>query len=188
MKGTKFEIAFEPRGCILNPRRNKGPQVAVQPLGWLAKFADILMVPFMYVISGTLKETPQRGHRWNNKRLSQSDVKNLDISIMVHCKGMDRAMRSRWLFLFHIPILGGWRNYVVLETKNDMIDWHVGYIADDMVGVSRIRLSGRVRMLIGSGDVSFFGIDANSFEQLSIREIGRGRIGEGGSFAREILL
>ncbi|KKQ46125.1 MAG: hypothetical protein US63_C0006G0002 [Candidatus Moranbacteria bacterium GW2011_GWC2_37_8] len=46
-------------------------KIIVPSLGWLAKLADILMVPLMYLISGTLKEVPQRGHRWNNVRLSK---------------------------------------------------------------------------------------------------------------------
>lgn len=164
-------------------------KIIVPPLGWLAKLVDILMVPLMYLISGTLKEVPQRGHRWNNVRLSESDVEHLDKSIMVHCAGIsDKVIRSRWIFLFHIPILGGWRNYVVLEPQTQGCDWHVGYIASDIIGASRIRLSGRVRMLIGHGDVSFYGIDAESYEQIPVKEVGRGRIGEGGIFAKEKLL
>lgn len=163
--------------------------IIVPPLWWLAKLADILMVPLMYLISGTLKEVPQQGHRWNSVRLSQSDVDGLDKSIMVHCFGIsDKVIHSRWIFLFHIPILGGWRNYVVLEPEKPGRDWYIGYQTNDIIGVSRIRLTGRVRMLIGHGDVSFYGIDAEYHEQIAIREIGRGRIGEGGKFAKEKLL
>lgn len=163
-------------------------KIVVSPIGWLAKLADILMVPLMYLISGTLKEVSQRGHRWNNKRLLRSDVSVLDKSIMVHCAGIPGAMRSRWLFIFHIPILGGWRNYIVLEPSDKLRKWYVGYITNDMVGVSRIRLSGPVRMLIGNGGVYFYGIDADCYEQIPIREIGRGRIGKGGKFSKEKLL
>jgi len=161
----------------------------VPPLGWLAKLADILMIPLMYLISGTFKEVPQRGHRWNNVRLSQTDVVNLDESIIVHCTSIkDKVIHSRWIFLFHIPILGGWRNYVVLEPEKQGRDWHVGYINNNIIGVSRIRLTGRVRMLVGHGDVSFYGVDAECYKQISIREIGTGRIGKGGKFAKEKLL
>lgn len=163
-------------------------KIVVPPIGWLAKLADILMVPLMYLISGTFKEVPQRGHRWNNKRLSRSDVQVLDNATMVQCAGIPNTMRSRWLFLFHIPILGGWRNYVILEPVVQSKEWHIGYITNDMVGVSRIRLSGPVRMLIGNGDVSFYGIDANCYEQIPIKEICRGRIGEGGKFSKVRLL
>jgi len=108
---------------------------------------------------------------------------------MVHCTGIsDKVIRSRWIFLFHIPILGGWRNYTVLEPEKPGRDWYIGYKTNDIIGISRIILTGRVRMLIGHGNVSFYGIDAECYEQIAIREIDRGRIGEGGKFAKEKLL
>ncbi len=162
-------------------------KIVVRPLGRLAKLADILMVPLMYLISGTFKEVPQRGHVWNNMRLSVKDVKNLDRSIMVHCAGMQNEKRRRWLFLFHIPIFGGWKNYVVFEPVNLGRDWYVGCIANDIIGASRIKLSGKVRMLVDSSNVSFFGIDAISYKQISIKKIGMGRIGDGSEFAKEKL-
>lgn len=163
-------------------------RIKVKPLGRLAKFADILMVPLMYLISGTFKEVPQRGHMWNNMGLSKEAVEKLDKSIMVHCIGVRNEMHARWFFLYHLPIFGGWRGYVALERVNPGKDWYVGYVTGDFIGASRIKLSGRVRMLIGHSNVSFFGIDADTHEQISIMEIGRGRIGDGGEFAKEKLL
>lgn len=158
-------------------------------MGWRAKAADIAMIPIMYLISGTFRETPQRGHRWNNLRFSRETVKDLDRSIMVHCTGKsDKVFRSRWLFLFHIPIIGGWRNYVVLAPITPVHKWHVGYITNDVIGVSRIPLSQRVRMLLGHGEVSFYGIDAQTHEQIPITQIGEGRIGGDGKFAKDLLL
>lgn len=162
--------------------------IVVPPLGLLARVADVLMIPLMYLIAGTLDEAPQRGHRWNNKQLLKSDIEKLDTSLMIHCGGILNSMKFRWIFLFHIPILDGWRNYVVMKPKDSKRKWHVGYITTDMVGISKIKLSESVRMLIGSDNVSFFGIDAETYEQISLIEIGRGRIGDGGKFAKEKLL
>lgn len=164
-------------------------KIIVRPLGRLAKLSDILMVPIMYLISGTLKEVPQRGHGWNNMNLSVDAVKNLDRSIMVHCSNADDEVAiSRWLFLFHMPIFGGWRNYVVLEPGKQSSGWYVGYICKDgVIGISRIKLSGKVRMLVGFG-ASFFGIDADSYKQIPIKKIGMDRIGNGSEFSREKLL
>lgn len=162
--------------------------IVVPPLGWLAKIADILMVPLMYLISGTFIEVPQRGHRWNNKRLSKTDVEKLDVTLMVNCEGIPNSMKFRWLFLYHIPILGGWKNYVVMRPTDSERDWYVGFITHDIIGISMVKLSGSVRMLIGNGDVSFFGIDAENYEQITIAEVGRGLIGRGDKFSKEILL
>lgn len=163
-------------------------KISVSPIGNFAKILDFLMTPLMYLISGTFKEIPQRGHRWNNERLSRSDVELLDKSIMVHCEGIPSSMRSRWFFLFHIPIMGGWRNYVVLKPATGCLCWHIGYITSDMVGVSQVKLSNIVRMLIGPDEVFFYGIDAVTNEQIPIKEIGRGYIGKSGPFSRELLL
>jgi len=76
----------------------------------------------------------------------------------------------------------------VLEPEKPGRDWYIGYKTNDIIGISRIILTGRVRMLIGHGNVSFYGIDAECYEQIAIREIDRGRIGEGGKFAKEKLL
>lgn len=162
--------------------------IIVKPLSWFAKLANILMKPLMYIASGTFKESPQRAHRWNNTRLTIKDVGGLDKSEMVHCAGIKGEMHSRWLFIYHIPILGGWRNYVVLEPIEKGIDWHVGCITSDMIMVSRVKLQDKVRMLVSSKDVSFFGINAATYEQIPITELGRGRIGSGGKFAKEKLL
>lgn len=163
-------------------------KINVPPLGKLAKIADALLVPFMYLVSGTIREAPQGGHRWNNIRLRPADIGHLSRDKMVHCKGVATRFSSRFLFLYHIPVLGGWRDYVVLVPELRGTEWHVGWIIGDAIGVSQIELFGPVRMLIGPGDVSFFGISAESHEQITIKEIGRGRIGESGPGSKIRLL
>lgn len=160
----------------------------VRPLRLLARFADTLMVPVMYALSGTFLEAPQRTHFWNNAKLRPADVAHLDQAMMVHAGGIKEASR-RISPLFHAPVLGGWRDYVVLTPlRSDERQWHVGWIADDVIGVSQLRITGKVRMLIGRGDVSFFGIDAQAYEQIKVLRVSFGRIGDGGSFRRVPLL
>ncbi len=164
--------------------------ILVSPQGWIARLANALMVPVMYLVSGTLREAPQETHRWNNRRLKPCEMAGLEQSQMVHCAGRDdpHAVRSPGLVLFHIPLLGGWRNYVVLRPEKPRGNWYAGYQTGNGAGISCLPIMGPVRVLIGSGDVSFFGIDAASGEQLPLKEIGMGRIGEGGPFAKIRLL
>ena len=173
--------------------------INVRPERFVQYVADIALSPFMYALSGVwlsgtweaAKEKPQRTHRWNNTGLSSDDVVDLDRGKMVHCEGIPNAMR-RINPIFHLPILGGWRDYVVLEPEygwNRQLKWHVGWIAEDGVsGVSRIPIVGPVRMTRGPGAVSFFGVLVGQGTQIVIRRIGTGRIGEGGQWARVPLL
>lgn len=158
----------------------------VRPLGLIARCADFLMTPIMYLFSGTV-EAPQKTHRWNNVHLKRGDIKHLDSNEMVRCKGKNKAL-CRINPIFHLPILGGWRDYVVLEPVESIENWHVGWVAGETIGVSRIRLSGPVRLLLGSEDVTFFGVDAKDNFQIPIKKIGCGRIGHGGQYAKVPLL
>lgn len=106
---------------------------------------------------------------------------------MIHSNGIVDAGHW-WPITFHLPRLGGWKNYVVLEpTSGDGKGWHVGWIAGNVIGVSRIPLNGPVRVLVGSGKVSWFGVNSDG-GQIKLRQVGIGRIGDGGTFAKIPLL
>ena len=162
-------------------------KLEVPPFGWVAKLADILMIPVMYVLSGTFKESPQCTHRWNNKKLSEKDLQFFDESLMLFAEKDLIAMRDHFVFLFHLPVFGGWKEYVVIEPLKKS-EWHVGWKTGLVTGVSMIKLSGPVRVLRGPKDSLFFGVDAKTGEQIPLQEIGRGRIGCQGIFSRIRLL
>lgn len=168
-------------------------KIHVQPLGWLARIADVAMVPIMYIVSGTFKEIPQRTHRWNHPRVLKEEISNLSSDMMVFCKGDVNALNpTQWLsrLRFHIPILGGWRTYVVLCSPDTKQGWYVGWTSPigAGAGVSRIKIHGSVRMLIGLGPVIFFGVDVAENQQITIEEIGRGYIGDNGPYSQVPLL
>lgn len=167
----------------------KSSEVAVniQPRGPFARIADTLLTPAMYVLSGTLRENPQRTHFWNVTHLRPEDVSHLDTSLMIHRTGIP-GETTIWP-LFHMPIFGGWRNYVILRSVRDdcSIPWHIGWRSERRAGISKIPLYGLwVRMLVGPGDVSFFGISEG--RQIPLRLVGTGYIGDGGPFRKTSLL
>lgn len=161
----------------------------VRKLNWFHRLADTLMIPLMHCSAGTL-EKPQETHFWNNTKLKPQDVGHLDQQKMVHCQGIPNASSRRVLRIpvFHIPILGGWRDYVVLE-PSEICDegWHAGWVADDVAGVSRIKLTKHVRLLLGPGDVSFFGVSPDG-RQISVQQNGEGKIGDHGPHSKAPLL
>ncbi|MDD5145605.1 MAG: hypothetical protein PHF44_02085 [Candidatus Pacebacteria bacterium] len=159
--------------------------LSVRRIGLVARIADMLMVPIMYISSGTFREKPQHTHAWNVQNLPADGDKRLVNQAMAHCKGIaEQIARRHWLdFQFHILIIGGWRNYVVLQPEYEEV-WHVGWRASDAgAQISILPLVGPVRMLIGSEDVSFFGVTDDGV-QIPIREIGKGRIGDCGEFSK----
>lgn len=161
------------------------PNIHVPPLGRLARIADYCMVPLMYLVSGTLSESPQKTHKWNNKKLTHADVRHLSFLQMVQSVGVPAS--QRWfgkIPLFHMPIFGGWKRYVLLSPIAERnIVWHVGWIAGDVIGVSRISCTGPVRVLIGPSVVAHFGLDTDG-RQVPVVKIGEGSIGDGSPFGR----
>ncbi|MEI6649814.1 MAG: hypothetical protein WCL23_00070 [Candidatus Moraniibacteriota bacterium] len=162
-------------------------RLKITPQGLLSKLADLLMVPLMYLVSGTIRESPQWTHRWNNVHFAPAAFPKLNDAMTVTTDPMPEALPGRTLVRFHIPILGGWKDYVVLVPERES-RWHIGWNNHLGGGVSRIVLSGPVRMLRGPGSATFFGIDADTGEQIPIRLIGTGRIGDLGGFAKVKLL
>ena len=148
------------------------------------------MVLIMYLAQGTFKETPQRTHFWNNTKFQSGELPLAYVGTgSLHCPGDVDANPPFWFFIprFHIPILGGWRTFVVLDVL-DSGPWHIGWVAKHgFVGVSRIPLHSPVRMTIGPGDTTFFAIKSDG-SICNLRHIGKGRIGKAGKWRHVPLL
>ena len=156
--------------------------VNVNRVGFWKKLADMLMVPIMYLISGTFAEKPQRTHAWNIQNFSVTQAQMLSEKEMVSVKGLRNQLKRHYGFLFHMPIFGGWRHFVVIQPLDYQGVWHVGWQQKN-VQISILPLVGPVRLLVGSSDVKFFGINSQGC-QIPIQQIGTGKIGDRGIFAK----
>jgi len=165
-------------------------QSFITPQGWFGRLGDWLMVLIMYLAQGTFKETPQRTHFWNNTKFQSGELPLAYVGTgSLHCPGDVDANPPFWFFIprFHIPILGGWRTFVVLDVL-DSGPWHIGWVAKHgFVGVSRIPLHGPVRMTIGPGDTTFFAIKSDGTPR-DLHYLDDGRIGEAGEWRHVPLL
>jgi hypothetical protein len=152
------------------------PQHCKQTL--LSRLGDYLMLPVMYLLQFPSLEIPQRTHFWNNTKYATINHRLFDESLLIVTKGNTDAVERWWgmLPIFHMPLIGGWRDYVVLEPVVRQDQWFVGWIPRDVIGISQIPLQGAVRVLIGSGNTFFFGINEHG-DQIELRQVGEGRVG-----------
>ncbi len=142
-----------------------------------------LMKPLMYLAAGTHKEAVQETHFWNREDLSEAGWLP-DRSKVVKIPGNKKAFRKRWVGILpisHIPILGGWRDYVVLAPPDSSRKWYVGWQCRGVFGISTIPIRGPVRVLCGPEPCRFFAVTHNGL-QISLEKIGEGVIGQGGPF------
>ena len=167
-------------------------RIDIRPLGWFEKTLDAIFLPIMYAIlwlSGGFGESPQMTHFWNNLKFSP---KGLDTSLMCRVKGISEKVRKQGnIFqnaLFHIPFLGGSKNYVVVAPVNIPENgWYAGWHNDGITGVSRILVKKPVRLLIGCDHINFMGFDSDG-RQILVRVLWYGKIGDAGPLRKLPLL
>ena len=108
---------------------------------------------------------------------------------MITVAGDSSAFRRWWgpLPIFHIPLFGGWSKFVVLETTQNEL-WYIGWLTGDTLGVSKIPLTGPVRVLVGSLPAQFFALRLADGVQLELKSTGHGRVGTAGEFSKVPLL
>lgn len=147
---------------------------------------DYLLFPLMWILCGCKFELPQETHRWHMRNYHHIDVpKNKSVRI----EGDDKSKRSVKGFPFyHIPLFGGWKNYVILEVEDFGSFWNLGWIVEfkdhsksDRYQVQASRIYGRfIKVLkgINDSDKIFFAIKKDgSFANIKL--IDHGRLGEG---------
>jgi hypothetical protein len=160
--------------------------VKIKPESLLGVTADLLMVPLMFLTQLTFFESLQRTHFWNNYKLSLSETSLLSEKLMVSHNG-DYNASIRWLFgvipIFHIPVLGGWKNYLVIQPVDYEGAWFPGWKTSDVSGVSKVPVMKSVKLLLGPKPVQFFGVDSNGC-QIFLTQVGTGTLRKGGLFKR----
>lgn len=159
----------------------------VDPLNLLWRILDLLMIPLMYLISGTLRERPQESHVWHGQNLNPDLIDSINPQYTVTVQGDEPPHRLHGGIAFHVPILGGWKNYVVLEVQDEFKKWHIGWIIrqrkDDTIVRFQLHklpiFDSRIRLLSGTNayTITFFSVD-ESGRQLPLREVGKGHIGD----------
>ncbi len=163
----------------------------IKPLSNIVRTLDRVLRPLMRFIAGPRAwfEEPQQTHFWNNQKLETFPT--TWVSYLLQVPG-DSTAASRWLFgfipVFHIPIFGGWKRYVVIEPLDYVGTWHPGWVAVDVVGCSRVSVRGSVRLLQCPDLTDFFGVAVDDGQPILLKIVGYGVIGDGGPYCQLPLL
>jgi hypothetical protein len=158
----------------------------VKPLGPVARWIDAKLEPLMRFVSGAPDEAPQQTHNWNRTPLSVEQAQRLQPGLMLQYEGNKDGMQGRRVIMHHVPILGGWRKYVVVKPPREGT-WYLGWQTWEFTQVSRISLTTPARILVSSDDMKLFALDAEG-RQIALEHIGEGQIGQGGPYAQLPLL
>lgn len=147
---------------------------------------DILMIPIMLILGGFKTDSIQETHPWHSFR--DFDPKDINTDLSVLSAGTDSKMLKRhFLFLFHAPLLGGWRDYLVIAPVEPMATLHVGWIVRNTQtnaliehGIQKLPVTnGAIRVLTGPpiNTVHFFIVDKNG-TQVAAQTVGEGTLGD----------
>lgn len=153
------------------------------------RLLDCVLYPIMVLLNGFNGDSIQETHPWHGININTDQIpknKRLMIKKDVTAKyeNNDKSLIKRWLF--HAPILGGWREYVVIKNKDfiDGVGWFVGWISDDanknisLGQLHRLKIDVPViKVLRGTKDVEFFAVNEER-NVLSIEVSDFGMVGD----------
>lgn len=159
--------------------------ISVKPYPPFSRFLDTLLDPFMRLMSSAPGEIAQQTHVWNLRAITPDELAGLADDLMLTVIGSHTGpIKTYRGGLFHLPVLGGWKDYVVIEPDAYVGEWRIGFLRDDEYEkssyISLIPLRGPVRMLKAPEGISvrFVGVDAQG-AQIRLRRVDEGRVGDG---------
>ena len=157
----------------------------VEGIPFFFRIFDFLLIPLMFFLSGFHFELPQETHKWHMQIANCSIV---DESKGIKVIGDDKSRFSNSTPLNHMPIFGGWKNYVILEASGYSNYWNVGwklkYVDSkrpDKCEIHKLRInSPYIKLLKGISDSEkvFFGLNEKG-EYVKLKIVGNGVLGDG---------
>lgn len=136
----------------------------------LFRVVDILLYPFMWILGGftfPIQET----HKWHVRKWKWNKAQPLVI------KETDKKAifgHTAVLGLFHMPIFGGLKKYVILEASGYNNYWYVGWEGD--IHLLKIRQK-RIALLVGKKGFIAYGLGDNG-KILKLKIVGYDELGD----------
>lgn len=148
---------------------------------------DYAMVPIMFVLGGFNRDSMQETHPWHSYR--NFDVRTIDSRLTVAHTGTEVSrLKQHFVFLFHAPLFGGWKNYSVYMPAEARRPFFIGWVIYDTqstkklceIGINKLSIyDASIRMLDGPPNYTgyFFAIDSSG-KQIKLERTGSGRLGD----------
>ena len=142
---------------------------------------DLLFIPIMVFLRGFSLDSLQKTHIWNHKYYKKTLSNDLFLTVLgSDTSNIKQKNYSRLLaWLFHAPIFGGWKHYVVIKPVENSKKWFIGWKDEQKTQISLLPLTGPVKMLVGpkGQQINFFGIDSNQ-NQIMLEKVDCGIQGD----------
>lgn len=149
------------------------------------RILDYIMIPVMWGLCGFYFEKPQETHPWHMRKFPKIEIpKNKKIEII----GKDKSKHTnKGRLLFHVPLFGGWKDYIILEAKGFDKYWQIGWIIefyDNSEALYQVQalpiFESKIKLLTGINDSkkTFFGLDKKG-NFVDLKQIDSGKIGDG---------
>lgn len=161
-------------------------KIIIKSVPFYFRVLDFMMVPIMWALQGFAIEKPQELHRWHRQDVACAWVdesRALFVPASGNPRSGERVPQALHGIFIHLTPISNWKSYVVLEASGFSSYWHVGWKIRTVNGTLQCQTEGLriyspfVKMLTGR-DAFFFGINKKG-EQIPLRTVGRGIIGDG---------
>lgn len=156
----------------------------IKPLNPFWKVLDITMAPFMWIIGGFKNQSLQETHRWHTQEINPNEI---DKSLGVKVVGTeDTKILGHFLGVFHMPIFGGWKNYIIFNANTEEI-WHIGWLCYgkseseyEFCQIQRLKLKNPlVKVLSGPKDqITYFFALNEKGNQIKLEKVAEGVHGD----------
>lgn len=146
------------------------------------KIVDFLLTPIMFIIGGFKKENIQHHHGYHAVNFYGELDKYKVVELLADSPSKYGSSGGFLVHkgLFHMPIFGGWKNYVVLENMDFKDYWFIGWKTGGYFQYSTLSLKQPyVRLLKGrKGSKSyFFGLNSKG-QQVKLGVVAHGVLGD----------
>lgn len=145
----------------------------VHKLNFIFRFFDFLLWPCMWILGGfvfPVQEThPWHVKKWNWKSVGVNILGN-DSRALFGQSGI-----SKYFGIYHMPIFGGLKKYVVLENNNFKKYWNIGW--NGRIQILKI-YEPKIALLAGKEGYKAFAISDDSNET-KLKIIAFGELGDG---------
>lgn len=143
---------------------------------------DIIFVPIMFVAGGLKRDSIIWTHRWNLQKHVNPDLFEKTPELRIEGHKDSKLYHGLRYLQFHIPVLGGWKNYYIIKPKNnDIKNWKIAWkncVGHRSFQMSKFKFNGPVKMLYGPYPVILYGFDKDD-NQIELEKIHEGKLGDG---------